>query len=366
MPRTRRNVAKNSEQLELLQAAVKTAPAVPAIRKAVAEWRREKYKGATETSKLLLNYWFHSDHRLPNGQAFVYHDSQREAIETLVYLYEVAAVQRLKDMLETYVSGAPPLQLLQTDPFARYAIKMATGSGKTKVMSLAIVWQYFNAVRSDEYAKTFLVIAPNVIVFERLRTDFGGGHVFRGDPLIPKEFEIFWDFQCYVRGDSERASSTGALYLTNIQQLYDRPNRAGEDEPEEMTGVLGPKPKPAMDDDVDDFRDRIIHRGDACMVINDEAHHTHDEKSEWEQTIHRLSGSLGDQRLVAQLDFSATPRFQKGSLFPWTVYDYPLKQAIIDYVVKRPMKGLTTGISEQTSDIASVRYAAFLTAGVER
>ena len=79
------------------------------------------------------------------------------------------------------------LRLLQNDLFARYCVKMATGSGKTKVMSLAVAWQFFNAVNEgrEDFAKTFLVIAPNVIVFERLRTDFGEGRIFRQDPVIP-------------------------------------------------------------------------------------------------------------------------------------------------------------------------------------
>ena len=69
---------------------------------------------------------------------------------------------------------------------------------------------------------------------------------------------------------------------------------------------------------------------------------------------------------VIQLDVSATPRYSKGSLFTWTVFDYPLKQAIIDNVTKRPIKGIMQGIKEAPSDIASVRYQAYLTAGVER
>ena len=119
----------------------------------------------------------------------------------------------------------PGIHVLQYDDFARYAIKMATGSGKTKVMALAIAWQYFNAVAEgrDDYAKTFLIVAPNVIVFERLRSDFGGGRVFRTDPIIPPELRIFWEMDFYMRGDPERASSQGALYLTNIQQFYERP-----------------------------------------------------------------------------------------------------------------------------------------------
>lgn len=366
MPRKATPATPSSQQLNFLQPSLKTAPCVPAIRQAVTDWRKKKYPGVTETTRLLLNYWFHTDHRLPNGHAFRYHDSQREAIETLVYLYEVVKVRRHKDLLEKFASNTPDLRLLQYDDFARYCVKMATGSGKTKVMSLAIAWQYFNAVAEghDDYARTFLLLAPNVIVFERLRTDFAGGHVFKLDPVIPPELEIFWDLECYMRGEAERASSQGALYVTNIQQFYERTDSDKDDEPDVMTAILGPKP-PTKKLEIEDFDQRIIARGGLCMVINDEAHHTHDEESEWNKVIRRLHG-ITPGGLAAQLDFSATPRYSKGSLFTWTVYDYPLKQAIIDGVVKRPMKGIATGISEQPSDVASIRYQAYLTAAVER
>jgi type III restriction enzyme len=175
---TRRKLSAN-DQLKLLEACVKTAPCVPAIRKAVAEWRDGNYKGATDTSHLLLNYWFKTDHKLPNGQRFTFYHAQREAIETLIYLYEVARVRRHKDLLERFSTVSEELRLLQYDEFARYCVKMATGSGKTKVMALAIAWKYFNAVAEgrDDYAKTSLLIAPNVIVFERLRTDFANGRI---------------------------------------------------------------------------------------------------------------------------------------------------------------------------------------------
>ena len=62
-----------SDQLDLLEARVTTAPCVPAIRKAVEDWRQEKYKGATATSRQLLNYWFHTEHRLRDGSTFAYH-----------------------------------------------------------------------------------------------------------------------------------------------------------------------------------------------------------------------------------------------------------------------------------------------------
>ena len=373
-------------QMSLLEPQVKTAPCVPAIRKAVEDWRAGGYKGATETTHLLLNYWFRTDHRLTNRQPFVYHDSQKFAIETLIYLYEVAKVRRHKDLVEQYAGANPDLRLLQYDDFARYCIKMATGSGKTKVMSLAIAWQYFNAVAEarDDYAKTFLIFAPNIIVFERLRLDFANGKIFRTDPVIPPELRIYWDFDCYMRGDAERASSQGALYLTNIQQFYDRPGRGEDDEPDIMTAVLGPHP-PAQNLEIEDFDKRILARGSPVMIINDEAHHTHDEDSEWNKVIRGLHASPSPSQpsangkatlqasvqvkwggILAQLDFTATPRYSKGALFTWTIFDYPLKQAIIDGIVKRPLKGIARNIQEGKSPIASTRYKAYLTAGVER
>jgi type III restriction enzyme len=354
------------EQLGLLEARMRTAPCVPAIRESVSEWRANGYRRITDTTRLLLNYWFHTDHRLPNGKAFRYHDSQREAMETLVYIYEVAGIRRHKDLLEKYAPNIANLRLLQYDDFTRYCIKMATGSGKTKVISLAVAWQYFNAAVEgrNDYAKVFLVLAPNVIVFERLRTDFGGGHIFRADPIIPPELKLFWDFDCYVRGDGERASSQGALYLTNIQQFYERPDKEAENEVGVMTAVLGPRP-PASNIEIEDFDKRIIKRGGPCLIINDEAHHTHDEASEWNTVIRRLNTTIPGG-LSVQLDFTATPRYSKGSLFTWVIYDYPLKQAIIDSMVKRPIKGIATGIQESRSDIASTRYRAYLAAGVER
>lgn len=116
-----------------------------------------------------------------------------------------------------------------------------------------------------------------------------------------------------MRGDPERASSQGALYLTNIQQMYDRPSANTEDEPDEMTDVLGSKP-PATMDEVDDFADRILARDGPCLVVNDEGHHTHDEDSEWNKVIRRID-EQSSSGVTAQLDFSATPRYAKGGLF---------------------------------------------------
>jgi len=164
-----------------------------------------------------------------------------------------------------------------------------------------------------------------------------------------------------MRGEGERAATEGALYLTNVQQLYEPAKTKPSDEPDAMTAVLGAKP-PASLAEPPGFIARIAARDGRLLVIDDEAHHTHDEGSEWNNVIRTLHESTP---LAAQLDFSATPRYQKGSLFAWTISDYPLKQAIVDGVVKRPVKGVAS-IPEVNSDIASVRYEGFLTAAVAR
>src|ERR1700733_6863812 len=279
MPRKKKQPA-NPTQTELLDitARLKTGVCVPPLREAVKAWRAGGYKGVTETTRLLLNHWFHTDHRLPTGRLFNYHHSQQEALETLVFVWEYEKVRRRKTLLQRYAMASPDLRLPPYDEFARYCIKMATGSGKTKGMALAVAWQFLNASREQDelakdYAKTVLLLAPNVIVFERLKTDFAGGRIFRADPVIPKELEIFWDVDCIIRGDAEKAYAEG----TN------------EDEPEEMTAILGSKP-PTKKLELTDFGDRIALRSGKLVTINDEAHHTHDEESEWNNVIRRLHG----------------------------------------------------------------------------
>jgi type III restriction enzyme len=367
MPRRKRTVV-DAAQTDLLDVTSKlrTGPCVPALREAVKAWVAGGHKGITDTTRTLLNHWFYTDHKLATGAPFKYHRSQQEAIETLIFVWEYEKVRSRKALLERYAQDLRDVVLPPFDDYARYCIKMATGSGKTKVMSLAVAWQFLNAVRESdevarEYANTFLLLAPNVIVLERLKTDFAGGRIFRVDPVIPRELEIFWEFDCVMRGEAEKTPAEGMLFLTNIQQFYERIDRNEGAEPEQMTAVLGSKP-PTQKLELTDFGDRIALRAGHLLVLNDEAHHTHDENNEWSKTIRSLNTKTP---LAAQLDFSATPRFTKGAIFPWTISDYPLKQAILDNIVKRPMKGVAR-IVEAKSDYASVRYRGYLTAAVER
>ena len=109
--------------------------------------------------------------------------------------------------------------------------KMATGSGKTKAMALCVAWSYFHALREADSPMTphCLMIAPNVIVFERLKEDFADAAVFLRDPIIPPEWKGDFDFKVILQDELTPETTKGVLYLTNIHRLYeDRRAEAAE------------------------------------------------------------------------------------------------------------------------------------------
>ena len=350
------------------------AALVPGIRLVVDQWRAQGYPGATETTKRLLQYWFEQDHKVRRHgrpQEFGYYFCQREAIETIIYLYEVRQLRSLYDLARNFPAERPFLIAPGEDRFPRYVFKMATGSGKTKVMSLAIVWSYFNAVfePNSPLPRTFLVIAPNVIVYERLKVDFRDGRIFAEDPLIPSEWQGDWQMSVVLRDNPSPASTLGAVYLTNVQRLYDAPvDRAARNETPEMTGVLG---MPVHRDAAvtgEALRDLVL-RHRELMVINDEGHHLHKEDLEWHKVVVGLHDKLqgrGLTGLACQLDFTATPKHQNGALFREIIVDYPVAQAVEDGIVKRPIMGELSGVIEQQSKRASVKYRDRLTAGMRK
>ncbi len=343
------------------------APLVHKIRTEVDAWRAATYPGASATSKRLLEHWFLDEHEVSPGQPFRWYFAQREAIETLIYLHEVARLRTTGELVARYASEPVAVQ---GQDFPRYVVKMATGSGKTKVMSLALTWAYFHTCfESDSVlSSTSLVIAPNLIVYERLREDFEAGKIFRTDPLLPPEWHRDFGFHVCLRGDPVPMQAAGVLLLTNVQQLYER--RAAQPA-NPVTALLGPNP-PSDPNPVEPPLLQVAARG-RVIVVNDEAHHLHDEvKGETGEplqairSIQRLHELAGDG-VAAQLDFSATPRNNQGRIFAETVVDYPLAQAIEDGIVKRPIIGELSGDApEAVSDDAAIRYRQRIGAGVAK
>ena len=165
-------------------------PLVQKIREQVKTWRDNNYSGASETSKALLDWWFNELHLREQTDdtvsEFQYYFAQREAIETIIYLYDVAKVRDKFDLMRFDSSGAVSTGLFDED-WRRFVIKMATGTGKTKVMSLAIAWSFFHKLyeQDSELSRNFLVIAPNIIVLDRLYHDFQGLRIFLKIPCCP-------------------------------------------------------------------------------------------------------------------------------------------------------------------------------------
>ena len=349
------------------------AALVPSIRAAVHDWRRSGYEGATATSQRLLRHWFESDHLNAAGEEWLYYYCQREAIETLIYLYEVVRARSLYDLARHYDENRRVQVNPAEDRWARFIFKMATGSGKTKVMSLAIAWSYFNARfendRRGDYTQAFALVAPNVIVYQRLLEDFRGGAIFRGDPLIPPEWKADWQFTVVTRDDPVASSTPGTLYLTNIHQLYDSRGRArATAEPNEMTAVLGGPRPGALEGTGVGLRERMLSH-DELMVLNDEGHHLHTDELEWSRVIERMDDELRERTgsgLRAQLDFTATPKHTNGALFQEVVVDYPIAQAVEDGIVKRAILGELTGEIEYAADNAADRHRDKLLAGIEK
>ena len=117
------------------------APLVSKIRLEVFEWRKNNYPNISKTSKALIDWWFLNEH-----ENFRYYFAQREAVETIIYLHEVAKIRNKDQLFNNYNSFSDLTLKHFTENWLRLVTKMATGSGKTKVMSLLLVWSYFNRV----------------------------------------------------------------------------------------------------------------------------------------------------------------------------------------------------------------------------
>ncbi|OQY27923.1 MAG: hypothetical protein B6244_08940, partial [Candidatus Cloacimonetes bacterium 4572_55] len=117
-------------------------PLVYKIRLAVTKWRDDGYQGASDTSKSLMDFWFNHEHLI--GQTpFGFFFSQREAIESIIYLYEVAKAGDKYELMRFDSSERVSTGMFD-ETWTRYVVKMATGTGKTKVMGLTLVWSYFH------------------------------------------------------------------------------------------------------------------------------------------------------------------------------------------------------------------------------
>ena len=355
-------------------------PLVTQLRQHVQGFREASYAGASATSQALLHWWFLEPHLLANAEGnleeFRYFFAQREAIETIIYLLEVANVTDKFDLLRFDSSGEVSANFFD-ETWLRLVIKMATGSGKTKVLSLVIAWCFFHKLYepASPLARNFLLIAPNIIVLDRLARDFNGLRIFFTDPVLPANGYAGrpWrdDFQLtvHLQDDVHVVLPTGNLFLSNIHRVYAGNDAIpSADDGDSRDYFLGSRPTgSALDSKVD--LGQIVREIDELVVLNDEAHHIHDAGLAWFQSIADIHNRLLQKgsALSLQLDVSATPRHNNGAVFVQTVADYPLVEAIAQNVVKHPRlpdEASRARLVERPSAIYAERYADYLDLGV--
>ena len=356
-------------------------PLVAQLRIQVQAWRTQRYAGATATSRSLLQHWFGAPHLLPAADGtlteFQYYFCQREALETIIYLYDVVGAKDKFDLMRFDSSGLVSANMFD-ETWRRFVVKMATGSGKTKVLALALAWSFFHKLYEPDstLARNFLVIAPNIIVLDRIYKDFQGLRIFlKDDPILPdngtdgRNWRDDFQLTLHVQDAVRITRPTGNIFLTNIHRVYagdDIPAAASDDDTTDY--FLGARPSGATTDSKVDLG-MIVRDIDELMVLNDEAHHIHDPRMAWFKSIEDIHNRLRQKGtgLALQLDVTATPKHNNGAIFVQTIADYPLVEAISQNVVKHPVlpdAPSRAKLREQKSAKYTAKYADYIHLGV--
>ena len=324
---------------------------IESVRHGVDEWRRlprAQWRVTPETARL-LRHWRH--HRFSDFRPFF---CQVEAVETVIWLTEVApqpgrAGRQFLDHLKAANEQANP-------DLPRLALKLATGAGKTTVMAMLIAWQTINAVRhpgSRRFTRGFLVVTPGLTIRDRLRVlqPNDPDSYYRSRELVPRDMLgdlgrakiIITNYHAFMPRETQEISRGGRALLQGRGPELRTLESEGQMLQRVMPGLMGMK---------------------NVMAFNDEAHHCYREKPEQDSDEGRLTGDdrqearqnkeaarvwisgleavrrkLGLSRVI---DLSATPFFLRGSgyaegtLFPWTMSDFSLMDAIECGIVKLP------------------------------
>lgn len=379
-----------TEDFKLATALTKKVnESLPAL---VAGDQNELIDAVTPTTAELIKYWFEQtqcDTREAN-----FHVGQRQAILNTIYAHEVVNQPDVAGL----IGEVAPAVLLESEAagmlsseshrYPKYAEKMATGTGKTWVLNALLSWQYLNhlATPTDErFTSNFLVVAPGLIVYDRLLDSFqgrsvGGVRAFEtSDMAINRELFIPDNYrnsllgfvQSSVVAKSEighRVTGGGLIAITNWHLLVGKedPNFV-EDDADELVApgedvdpkwvidsLLPATPGTAQGNSLE-VLDRRYARGSelqalidlpSLCVFNDEAHHIQSIKKgddvtevEWQKSLNQIAETKG--RRFIQIDFSATPFREQGSgkrvkriYFPHIVVDFDLKDAMREGLVK--------------------------------
>lgn len=358
----------------------------------------------------LLKFWFGEPHAQTRHINF--HIGQKQAILNTIYLHEVLGVKTVKDIYENInfelLAEIDAVELKKPKyEIPKYGIKMATGTGKTWVMHALLIWQYLNAKyeleKSGKFTKNFLLVAPGLIVYERLLDAYLGKedekqerHFEKSDfyqfkdLFVPENYrdEVFGFIQNSVAKKQEigiKTTGDGLIAIANWHLFLDREEKEEEqkeiesspfDRPDLMAREILPiRPSVSGGNSLDaldfaylsgkeiDFLSKI----DNLMVVNDEAHHIHENKAygeikevEWQKSLNKIAENKGSNFI--QVDFSATPYDVSGSgqnrikhYFPHIVVDFDLRTAIRLGLVKTIAIDKRKELTENNIDFSAIK-----------
>lgn len=338
------------------------------IRSAVDTWRKlpKSSWGVTPVTARLLEHW--RLHKFSAQRPFF---CQVEAAETLIWLNEVAPKsdegKKILARIRNANEEANPL-------LSRIALKLATGAGKTTVMAMIIAWQTLNAVRSPAsktFTRGFLVCAPGLTIRDRLRV------------LQPNDPDSYYASRELVPADMLNEMQQAVIVVTNYHAFKLRERIAATAMTKRLLKGRTPGGKDLQTLETEGQMLRRVMpellRMKHILIINDEAHHCYrekysqerkeeeesfsaDEKNEadarnemarlWVSGLEAVQRKLGKSSVV---DLSATPFFLRGSgyaegtLFPWTVSDFSLFDAIECGIVKLPRVPVAQNLTSDES-----------------
>lgn len=357
-----------------------------------AAWESgEMQEKVTPTTASLLNYWFGEG--FCNERARNFHEGQRQAILNIIYLHEVMGESSVMDAYQNIIpelmDRADLAQLAKPKyQMPKYAVKMATGTGKTWVMHALLIWQMLNArhedVESGRFTQKFLIVAPGLIVYDRLLDAFCGrkkrdedyrdpltnDYYMNQEVFIPERYrdEVFSFIHNNVvtkeDGIGRKTTGEGLIALTNWHLFENQMEENDQEDDADDSNTVTPieivndllpiRPGKSAGNDLGVLDRRALGGTELeylaglqdLMVINDEAHHIHEikrngetEEVEWQRGLNAISATKGTR--FFQVDFSATPFDTKGTgdnqvklYFPHIIVDFDLTMAMKQGLVK--------------------------------
>lgn len=373
----------------------------------ISEWENGSFiSKTTPVTQDLLRFWFSDpfcDARIVN-----FHEGQRQAILNTIYTHEILKAESVFDMyssVSSEITAEMDLSYLKKDKFShpKYCIKMATGTGKTWVLNALLIWQYLNARHEESpsglYSKRFLIVAPGLIVYERLLDAYLGKEGQDGtrnfatsdfkkfeDLFIPSAYKetLFGFVQSNVvrkEDIGKKITGDGMIAITNWHLLSgveeeEYSETAPLEDPSQAVKEIFPiTPGTSTGHSLETLDNQYLSGGEIeylaglenMVVFNDEAHHIHETKKagivsevEWQKSLNKIAE--GKDRSFIQIDFSATPYDVTGSgqkrtkhFFPHIIVDFDLKTAIHQGLVKTITLDKRKEIATMELDFKAVR-----------